>query len=96
MESKNRSIISCGVMAVKVGSLDRAKNQPICHDVGRFLAICFGPDIDEMIECIASLFFVTTPDLHHRHSPGHPDGAGRCGKIGHDLSAYCGSTNRFG
>jgi hypothetical protein len=60
LDSKNRSIVNCGDAVSRPGLSDRAKNQPICQGVGRFLAICFGPDIDEKVKAKASLFFGTT------------------------------------
>jgi hypothetical protein len=96
IQLKNRSIVSCDDVVSRVGCPDRAKNQPICQGIGRFLAICFDHDIDEKSIPKVSLFFVTTPDLHHHHSHRPPRMAGRCGKICHDLSAYCGSMNRVG
>jgi hypothetical protein len=47
-------------MPARPTAFDREKNQPICQGVARFLAICFGPDIDEKAKAKASLFFGTT------------------------------------
>jgi hypothetical protein len=58
--SKNRSIVNRCVTTTRPGPSDRAKNQPICQGVARFLAICFGPDIDENVFAKVSLFVGTT------------------------------------